>query len=169
MDRINASLADMKAAYAANPELCGAMLAVAEKCYTKELSQSYQNPDPQNVLLRLCRDTLENNIIGKTSNKGLEADACYIAGLSCERLGDYVKAAQMFRSAFELNPKHRYADYCLFAQADCYEKAKAIQADITITSDDIEEIYREVIAKYPKSEYAFKAALRLDELQNGTE
>jgi tetratricopeptide (TPR) repeat protein len=162
MERINASLADMKAAYAANPELCGAMLAVAEKCYAKGLSQMYQTPDPQNALLRLCRDVLENNIIGKTSDKYLNAEAYYILGLDYQNLGDYVKASQKFCSAFETNPKHRYADYCLFAAGRCYEK---LLVQGTISEDEAKAIiraaYSELVSKFPESRYSRLAAKSL--------
>ena len=110
-----------------------------------------------------------DRVINQLPDSNLIHEAYYCAGSCYLKLGEYLKAAEAFGDSYQANPQYMYADYCLFAQADCYEKAKEKQTDTGITVEQIKEIYRELITKFPKSKYSFNAALRLDELQNENE
>jgi len=154
--------------FAGNPDLAQTALIIGEWFEREGLAKEKSGLKDEAKIQFEKAVKVWDRVISELPDSNLIPEACYSAGNCYQKLGEYLKAAEAFSDSYQTDPEYIYADYCLFAQADCYEKAKASQPDITITSEKIKEIYREVVTKYPKSQYAFNAALRLDELQNGT-
>jgi len=146
----------LAAAYdsATYPMISNAIYLITEKCYAEGTK-----PDVNRVagdkLVALSAALLDKYVLGKICGRDNKASAYYISGLNHDRLGDYAKAAQAFQGAYDANPKHQYADYCLFAVGHCCEKLleqKLISktaAAATITSQ-----YSQLVSKYPQSAYA---------------
>jgi TolA-binding protein len=154
--------------YAGNEQLPQTVIIIGEWFYKEGLSQEKEGLKDQAKANFEKAVKIWNRVIKELPDSELITEASYWAGGCYLKLGEYLKAAEAFGNTYQGNPEYKYADYCLFAQADCYEKAKVTQTDIAITTEQIKDIYRKLITKYPKSDYAFKAALRLDDLQNET-
>jgi TolA-binding protein len=139
------------------PMISNAIYLITEKCYA-EGTKSDVNQVADDKLVALSAALLDKYVLGKICGRDNKASAYYVRGLNYNRLGDYAKAAQAFQSAYDANPKHQYADYCLFAQGYCCEKlleqklVSETAAAATITSK-----YSQLISKYPQSEYASHA------------
>jgi outer membrane protein assembly factor BamD (BamD/ComL family) len=165
VDRINAEITRLTADYAASAKFYTVILAVAERVYAKGLAQVHQEPNRVNVFFNLSRDIAQNRIAGKTDDKSIETQAYYIAGLDGEELGDFASAAQAFQNAYQTNPLFQFADYCLFAQGNCYEKLKAAgKIDANEADVVIENAYQAFLTKYPDHSIVDHVALRLAEL-----
>jgi TolA-binding protein len=164
MDRINASLADIKAAYAANPELCRAMLAVAERCYEEGLNSSY-DPNRNKFFLWKAVELLDGMAKQDISDSMLKASVFYVKGLNYWQLGEYFDAGDAFSASIEANPNHEFAGNMHWLVADSYEKLKAA-GDVNAPDADavIEWGYQTLFDNYPDCSIIDYAAVRLSQI-----
>jgi tetratricopeptide (TPR) repeat protein len=126
------------------------MQNIAEMNYAK-VADSNAQQQSVNKLLYLSSELLKKYAVGKTTDSG----AYYLLGLYYNKLGEYTKAADAFKNAYQIDPKFKYADYCLFAQGYCYEKLmnnkliSETEAKSLITSN-----YNKLLTSYPQSKYS---------------
>lgn len=160
IEAISGELATLITSHSAtSPELYIVLRHIAEKAYLKG-AQIPLEGSPQNImLLNLSLDIVEKEVIGKTSDKIIESHAYYMVGLDCLKLGDNLKAAQAFASAYQSNPNHEFADFCLYKQGYCYEKLiKQNAISETEAKQIIRTAYSKLILRFPDSRYKNLAA-----------
>ncbi|MEN6383981.1 MAG: tetratricopeptide repeat protein [Phycisphaerales bacterium] len=99
---------------------------------------------------------MENYISTAKPQGTCKADAYYMMGLNYQAMEDYAKAAEAFDKAYQADAKHQYADYCLFAAGNCYEKL----AEKKVMSEDESKkmtasYYNKLLEAYPNSQGAY--------------
>ena len=147
-----ASVTQIKTKYSGREGLTGILLIIAEGYYGKGISGGGEEFFRQSAML------FEDILVGigtvRNERAGYTANACYMLGLNYQQLGEYLKAADAFQNAFQANPKHEYADYCLFATGHCYEKLlkqgaiSQVDAKAAISAQ-----YQRLKSEFPQSEY----------------
>jgi predicted negative regulator of RcsB-dependent stress response len=129
------------------------MLNIAEMCYEKAENSEVQK-ECAKKLQHLSSELLEKYVAGKTGGSTLTT-AYYILGLNYDKFGEYTKAVDAFKNAYQTDPKFKYADYCLFAQGYCYEKI--VEKGLISEAEGAPLIavqYNKLLSSYPQSKYA---------------
>ena len=150
---INKLIADSNSQPQLAQRLPKIMLDIAEMSYDK-VADSDAQQQSVNKLLHFSSELLAKYAVGKTTG----STAYYMLGLNYDKLGEYAKAADAFKNAYQVDSKFKYADYCLFAQGHCYEKLmnnkliSETEAKPRITSN-----YNKLLAGYPQSKYLLYA------------
>jgi len=152
-------IAEIKTWFSETNENVLALHVIAEDLYMRamfeETSIAYQ-------FLTCSVSLYENDILDHVSDATLKANAYYILGLCYQNLEDYTKAIEAFTNSYASDPYFPHADYCLYAQGDCYQllmqskNISEIEARSVIVS-----VYSELVSKYPQSSYAPNANLWL--------
>ncbi|PKL42732.1 MAG: hypothetical protein CVV39_08780, partial [Planctomycetes bacterium HGW-Planctomycetes-1] len=148
---INNLIADFKN----HPDLPQAVFGIAETCYEKGLNAGVEQEAGNKVFLRKAVELLDGMTKQDISDSMLKASVFYVKGLSCQAAGDYAEAAEAFQNAYQADPKHQYADYCLFARGHCYEiLLHNKQISETQARPIINLQYTRLLADCPRSKYA---------------
>ena len=141
-----------------NPDLPQAVFGIAETCYEKGLNVGVEQEAGNKVFLEKAVELLDGMAKQNISDSMLKASVFYVKGLSCQAAGDYAEAAQAFQNAYQANPKHTYADYCVFASGRCYEK---LLEQKLVSENEAKAIitvqYSQLISKFPQSAYKSRA------------
>ncbi len=107
--------------------------------------------------------TLWDQVIKLNADAGISAECYYLTGMSYCENDDYLKAAKAFEMVGQIAPNYKYADHCLFAAADCYDRL--MQSGEMASSDATELIrnqFKLLVERFPNSIYASNAKAYLD-------
>ncbi|MBU1259656.1 MAG: tetratricopeptide repeat protein [Planctomycetes bacterium] len=138
-----------------NPDLPQSVFGIAETCYRKGLNVGVEQEAGNKVFLRKAVELLDGMAMQDISDSMFKASVFYVKGLSCRAAGDYAQAADAFQNAYQADPKHQYADYCLFARGYCYEVLLHNKLISEIQAKPIINLqYTKLLADCPRSQYA---------------
>ena len=146
------------------PTVSNALYLIAEKCYV-EGQKADANHVPDQKLIALSAEILQKYVLGKISGKGNKASAYYMMAIDNYDLGNSAKTIEYANTMLQLNDNHQYAFIMPHLIGNSYEKMKndgqisASQADT-----QIENAYKNLLTKFPQSNLAGYAAIKLSDI-----
>lgn len=160
-EKIIAKIEVFKAVYSNDKDYADAMFAIAENLYIK--GSQLDTDGARNPYFTKSKEIIEQEVLNRFENKESKASAYYTIGLNYDGLLHYSEAAEAFSKTVEICSNHKFADYCIFKIAECYEKL----IDNGLISEDegktlIKAQYNILISDFPKSDYTKFAKERIN-------
>jgi TolA-binding protein len=118
----------------------------------------------QTELFYQSASIFENEVSALDLCNNSRAAASYMEGLNYYGLGEYTQAATAFGRSYQSDPNFEFAFYCMYAVANCLDKARYIGKVTDINSTTVENSYMQFIDLYPGTDYTDCATLRLGEM-----